>query len=59
MNVLLEYLSCDCKICPAIFVLYILGEKAPSEMSFKPQFIRVAPPLYRCEDEVLLPVLSV
>lgn len=29
----------------------VTGENAPSEMSFKPQFIRVAPPLYHCEDE--------
>lgn len=29
----------------------VTGENAPSEMSFKPQFIRVPPPLYQCEDE--------
>lgn len=31
--------------------ILVTGENAPSEMSFKPQFIRVAPPLYQCEDE--------
>lgn len=29
----------------------VTGENAPSEMSFKPQFVRIPPPLYQCEDE--------
>ena len=37
-----------------VFLFVILGENAASEMSFKPEFIRIAPPLYQCEDEVLL-----
>ena len=35
-----------------VFLFVILGENAASEMSFKPEFIRIAPPLYQCEDEV-------
>lgn len=31
-----------------------VGENAPSEMSFKPQFVRIPPPLYQCEDEVCI-----